>query len=306
MNTTLVVMAAGIGSRFGAGVKQLTPVGPNGELIIDYSIHDAIEAGFNKVIFIIRKELEADVRAMIGDRIAKLVDVDYAYQEITDLPEGYVCPEGRKKPWGTGQAVLTVKGKVHEPFCVINADDYYGKEGFKLVHDYMVNQMDVNSEKYDMCMAGFILKNTLSDHGGVTRGVCKANAEGKLDSITETYEIYMDENGQMHAVAEDKTTPVTVEADDVASMNMWGLPPKFLDELEMGFSEWLKVHHEELKAEYLIPSAIDDILKAGKGSVSVLTSHDKWFGVTYAEDKDIVVASIQKLVDAGVYPSKLY
>ena len=186
-NTALVIMAAGIGSRFGGGIKQLEPVGPSGEIIMDYSIHDALEAGFNKIVFIIRKDLEEDFKEIIGRRIEKIAPVEYAYQELTDLPEGYEKPADRTKPWGTGQAILCAKQVIHEPFIVINADDYYGKEGFKKIHEYMVNQMDTESEVFDICMGGFILGNTLSENGGVTRGVCQVDDNGVLVDVTETY-----------------------------------------------------------------------------------------------------------------------
>ena len=194
-DTALVIMAAGIGSRFGGGIKQLAPVGPNGEIIMDYSIHDALEAGFNKIVFIIRKDLEKDFKEIIGNRIEKLAKVEYAYQELDALPEGFSVPEGRKKPWGTGQAVLTVKGIVKEPFLVINADDYYGKEAFRRIHDYMTETMDQDKPVYDICMAGFVLSNTLSDNGSVTRGVCQVTEEGCLKEVTETYNIRMEEDG---------------------------------------------------------------------------------------------------------------
>ncbi len=236
-NTTLVVMAAGIGSRYGNGIKQLEPVGPGGERLIDYSIHDALEAGFNKVIFIIRKDLEKDFREAVGDRVAKLVKVEYAFQELDKLPSGYTVPEGRKKPWGTGQAVMMVKDLVKEPFVVINADDFYGKEGFRKVHDYMVNEMNMDIDTYDMCMAGFILDNTLSEHGTVTRGGCQLNEDGTLKTVRETYGIRKEESGV--AGTDKNGIPVPVNGDQVVSMNMWGLPPKFLDRLEYGFTEFL-------------------------------------------------------------------
>ena len=304
-DTTLVIMAAGIGSRFGGGIKQLAAVGPNGEIIMDYSIHDALEAGFNKIVFIIRKDLEKDFREIIGNRIEKIAHVEYAFQEIDSLPEGYTVPEGRKKPWGTGQAVLTVKDLVHEPFLVINADDYYGREGFFKIHDYMVNEMDVDGDPYEMCMAGFILENTLSDNGTVARGVCEVNADGTLKAVTETYDIERKGNGVFGNDANGN--PVLVQADQYVSMNMWGLSPKFLDALEAGFTKFLDgVGDNGVKAEYLLPAVIDSEIKSGHAAVRVLETKDKLFGVTYKEDKEIVVNSIRSLIAAGVYKEKLY
>ena len=219
-DTTLVIMAAGIGSRFGGGIKQLAPVGPGGEIIMDYSIHDALAAGFNKIIFIIRKDLEQDFREIIGNRIEKIANVEYAFQELDALPEGYHVTEGRKKPWGTGQAVLTVKNMVHEPFLVINADDYYGREGFFKIHDYMVNEMNTDGDPYDMCMGGFILENTLSENGTVTRGVCDVNPDGTLKDVTETYDIERRGNGIF--ANDEQGNPVIVDAKQYVSMNMWG------------------------------------------------------------------------------------
>ena len=304
-DTTLVIMAAGIGSRFGGGIKQLAPVGPNGEIIMDYSIHDALEAGFNKIIFIIRKDLEKDFRGIIGNRIEKIAHVEYAFQELEELPAGYQVPAGRTKPWGTGQAVLAVKGMVHEPFLVINADDYYGKEGFFKIHDYMVHEMDTESDVYDMCMGGFILENTLSDNGTVTRGVCQVNEDGTLRDVTETFDIEW-KDGSLKA-NDEQGNPVSVNPDQHVSMNMWGLPPRFLEELETGFPEFLdNIPEGNLKAEYLLPRIIDKLIKSGKGKVKVLETRDKWFGVTYQEDKAAVVDSIRRLIEEGVYKEKLY
>lgn len=303
--TALVIMAAGIGSRFGGGIKQLEPVGPNGEIIMDYSIHDALEAGFNKIIFVIRKDLEKDFKEIIGERIEKIADVEYAFQEIDDLPEGFSVPEGRKKPWGTGQAILSIRDIIKEPFLVINADDYYGKEGFKVVHEYMVNQMDEEKPVYDLCMGGFILANTLSENGGVTRGVCTLNEDGSLKTVTETYNIEKTADG-MKATDNDGN-PVTVSENQHVSMNMWGLTPGFMKELEQGFPEFLSnIKEGDIKAEYLLPSVIDGLIKSGKATVQVLETRDKWFGVTYKEDKPSVVASIRALIEAGVYPDKLF
>ena len=303
--TSLVIMAAGIGSRFGGGIKQLEPVGPNGEIIMDYSIHDALEAGFNKVIFIIRKDLEKDFKEIIGNRIEKIAPVEYAFQEIDDLPEGFSVSEGRKKPWGTGQAILAARNLIKEPFLVINADDYYGKEGFKKIHDYMVNGMEEKDGVYDMCMAGFILSNTLSENGGVTRGVATVGENGYLAKVTETYNIYQDAEG-MHA-SDNEGNPVSVKADQHVSMNMFGLPAGFVKELEKGFPEFLSgICEGDIKAEYLLPAMIDQAIRNKKATVRVLETRDKWFGVTYKEDKPSVVAAIRRLIDAGVYPEKLF
>ena len=302
---SLVIMAAGIGSRFGGGIKQLEPVGPNGEIIMDYSIHDALEAGFDKVVFIIRKDLEKDFKEIIGNRIEKIAPVEYAFQELDDLPEGFSVPEGRKKPWGTGQAILAAKKLINEPFLVINADDYYGKEGFRRIHDYMVSEMKEDGETFDMCMAGFVLSNTLSDNGGVTRGVCTVDEQGYLEKVTETYNIYLDRVG-MHASSNDGHA-VLVKPDQVVSMNMFGLPAALLQELENGFPEFLaQVPDGDLKAEYLLPVIIDRCIREKKASVRVLDTPDKWFGVTYKEDKPTVVNAIRELIREGVYPEKLF
>ena len=304
--TALVIMAAGIGSRFGGGIKQLEPVGPGGEIIMDYSIYDALKAGFDKIVFIIRRDLEKDFREVIGNRIEKVARVEYAFQELGDLPEGFSVPEGRKKPWGTGQAVLSIKGIVDGPFLVINADDYYGKEGFQKIHDYMVNHMKEDGDVYDMCMGGFILRNTLSDNGTVTRGVCTLDGDGSLKEVTETYEIRMEADGSMKA-QDEQGNPVQVNPDQHVSMNMWGLPAAFLKELEKGFPEFLENLKEgDIKSEYLLPKIIDKLVKAGKARVEVLETKDKWFGVTYKEDKETVVEAIRRLIAEGAYPERLY
>lgn len=304
-DTTLVIMAAGIGSRFGGGIKQLEPVGPGGEIIMDYSIHDALEAGFNKIVFIIRKDLEKDFKEIIGNRIEKLAHVEYAYQELDDLPQGYVKPEGRTKPWGTGQAILCAKNVVHEPFLVINADDYYGKEGFRIIHEYMSAQMDTESKVYDVCMGGFILSNTLSENGGVTRGVCKVDENGYLLDVTETYEVQM--SGGKACGRDDDGNPVELDAGQHVSMNMWGLPPAFMEELERGFPEFLDgISEGDIKTEYLLPKIIDRLVKEGRVRVKVLETRDRWFGVTYKEDKSIVAAAVRQLIADGVYKEKLY
>ena len=304
-NTALVIMAAGIGSRFGGGIKQLEPVGPNGEIIMDYSIHDAMEAGFNKVIFIIRRDLEKDFKEIIGHRIEKLLPVEYAYQELEDLPAGYEVTPERTKPWGTGQAVLSVKGMVDGPFLVINADDYYGREGFRRIHEYMAEHMDSQSEIYDICMGGFVLSNTLSDNGTVTRGVCQVDEEGYLTNVTETYNIQMKEDG-LHAT-DESGAPVTISPSQPVSMNMWGLPASFIQELEKGFPVFLDSLKEgDIKSEYLLPKIIDNLVQNKKARVTVLDTPDKWFGVTYREDKQAVTDAIRGLIESGVYEEKLF
>ncbi len=303
-DTTLVIMAAGIGSRFGGGIKQLEPMGPNGEIIMDYSIYDAKAAGFNKVVFILRKDIEADFREIIGQRIEKVIDVDYVFQSLDDLPAGYTAPADRKKPWGTGQAVLCCKGVVNEPFAVINADDYYGKEAFKKVHDYLVGEGTTDKE-YDMCMAGFILKNTLSDNGAVTRGVCVVDENEYLTAVVETGGIMMTPEGTI--IHEENGSDMAITPEQHVSMNMWGFTPNFLNELETGFEAFLsEIPEGEVKREYLLPTIVDKLIKSGKASVKVLETKDKWFGVTYKEDKESVVAAFKKLIADGVYPENLW
>lgn len=300
--TTLVIMAAGMGSRFGEGIKQLAPVGPSGEIIMDYSIHDALEAGFNKIVFIIRKDLEKEFREIIGNRIEKLTEVSYVFQELDDLPAGFEKPEERTKPWGTGQAVLCCKGVVKEPFAVINADDYYGKDPFVKIHDYLVKDHEAQKEE-DICMAGFVLKNTLSDNGGVTRGICHLDENGKLNGICETFHIVKTPDG---AGSETDEGIIPVDMDSLVSMNMWGFQPEFLYTLEEGFVSFLKeIPEGDLKKEYLLPTKVDQLLKAGKASVTVLSTDSQWFGVTYQEDRATVVEEIRKLVEQGLYSADL-
>lgn len=300
MDSTLVIMAAGIGSRFGGGIKQLEPVGPMGQIIMDYSIHDALEVGFDKIVFIIRRDLDEDFREIIGKRIEKLCRVEYAYQELDDLPEGFSCGN-RTKPWGTGQAILAAKGLVNEPFAVINADDYYGKEAFKLLYDFLKTP---KKNPFDFCMAGFILKNTLSDNGGVTRGICRVDENNMLIGVDETHNIVKVNGG---AAVSDGDKLIPLNADSRVSMNMWGLTPEFIDYLEDGFKEFLtNLKPDDIKTEYLLPIIIDKLLKEGKATVRVLETHDKWFGVTYKEDKDAVVKSFKELIDGGVYTKELF
>ena len=303
-NTTLVIMAAGIGSRFGGGIKQLEPVGPNGEIIMDYSIHDALEAGFNDIVFIIRKDLEKDFKEVIGDRIAKKAKVSYAFQEMDDLPEGFSKPEGRKKPWGTGQAILVCKDIVKNPFAVINADDYYGKEAFVKVHNYLVQDREKN-DKLDFCMAGFILSNTLSENGGVARGVCQVDENEMLAGVIETHDITKGNDGVQ--IPDGNGGYQTIDGNSHVSMNMWGFTPEILEELEKGFVIFLEnLASDDIKSEYLLPTIVDQLIQSKKAQVKVLETKDKWFGVTYKEDKQVVVDSFQRLIKEGVYSSPLF
>ena len=280
--TALVIMAAGIGSRFGKGIKQLAPVGPCGEIIMDYSIHDALEAGFNKVVFIIRKDLEEEFRRVIGERIEKITGVEYVFQELDDLPEGFTKPADRTKPWGTGQAVLAAKKVLDEPFIVINADDYYGKEAYVKVHDYLVQEQPKDG-KLHICMAGFRLGNTLSDNGSVTRGICHIE-NGQLTGVTETHDIFKTATG-----AESRNADGSVQ------------------ELEKGFSEFLSgLAPEDTKKEYLLPELVDHLIKNKSAEVDVLETKDTWFGVTYQEDKETVMRAFKNLTEAGIYPQGLY
>ncbi len=299
-------MAAGIGSRFGKGIKQLTAVGPSGEIIMDYSLFDAREAGFEKVIFIIRRSLEKDFREIIGRRIEKYFEVAYAYQEMTDLPEGFACPEGRAKPWGTGHAILAARDLIDGPFAVINADDYYGKTAFRILYDFLSSLPEKEDEPSRFAMAGFIVKNTLSDNGEVTRGICIQDMAGHLEEIHETKGIARREDGRVTGTYEDRE--VTIDPDGLVSMNMWGFTPAMMDALKAGFTPFLKEAMEQnpLKAEYLLPTVVDSLLKSGHAEVSVLPTPDSWFGITFAEDTEPVRAEFAGMVRKGIYPTPLF
>lgn len=300
--TALVIMAAGMGSRYGGGIKQLERVGPSGEIIMDYSIHDAVAAGFDKVVFITRKDLEKDFREIIGNRVEKKIETEYVFQELDNLPEGFTAPAQRTKPWGTGHAILSCLGTVKEPFAIINADDYYGREAFVKLHDFLAQVDMTKGGQY--CMAGFVLGNTLSDNGTVTRGVCTVNESGYLEKVEETFSI--EQKGDIAVAKTAAGEPVELSLDSAVSMNMWGVTPEFLEELQKGFAEFLKAGAiNDLKSEYLLPQVIDKMIQEKRASVKVLKTGDKWFGVTYQEDKAAVVKALQKLVDAGVYPGRL-
>ena len=304
MDTTLIIMAAGIGSRYGAGIKQLAKMGPNGEIIMDYSIRDAKEAGFNKVVFIIRKDIFEEFEEIIGSRIKDQIDVEYVFQELDDLPEGFEVPEGRTKPWGTGQAVLCCKDIVKEPFVIINADDYYGKEAFVKLHDFLVSGEDRGRE-FTMGMAGFILKNTLSDNGTVTRGVSVVDENGLLSQVHETTGIMMGEDGKIKC--DLPNVQEWISPEDKVSMNMWAAYPEFLEFLAEDFKTFLsEVEEGDLKKEYLLPNIVDKLLKEGRANVKVLETQDRWFGVTYQEDKEAVQKAFAELIKEGVYPANLW
>ena len=291
-NITLLVMAAGMGSRYG-GLKQLDAVGPNAETIIDYSVYDAIEAGFNKVVFIIRREFVNEFKAKITDKYSGKIQVQFAFQDIHDLPNGFKCPEGREKPWGTGQAILSAATLIQEPFAAINGDDFYSRESFKVVADYYKNGGN------EFSMVAFRLNNTLSIFGGVTRGLCTVN-DGKLETVVETDNLQQTDEG----VSSDRDIPL--DGSEPVSMNMWGFTPILFDYLSEKFDEFLQEGKIELKSEFLIPNVINDLIQTDRESVHVLRSDSSWFGITYKEDKLYVVDEIQKLIDEGVYPQELF
>ena len=289
---SLLVMAAGMGSRYG-GLKQLDAVGPSGETIIDYSVYDAIQAGFNKVVFIIRKDFEDEFKSQITDKYSGKIQVEFAFQDLHDLPDGFTCPEGRNKPWGTGHAILAAGDLIHEPFVAINGDDFYGRESFKIVADYYLSGAD------DFSMVAFQLDKTLSTFGGVTRGLCTVKKE-KLDTVIETGELQRTEQG----VTSDRN--IKLDGSEPVSMNVWGFTPVLFKYLKTMFVGFLNDEGNELKSEYLIPSVVNDLIKSGREDVHVLRSASSWFGVTYKDDRPFVMGEIQKLIDRGTYPKQLF
>ena len=300
MKPTLFILAAGMGSRYG-GLKQLDGLGPNGETIMDYSVFDAMRAGFGKVVFVIRKDFEEDFRKVVLSKYADHVPCEVCFQGIDNLPEGFTRNPERTKPWGTNHAVLMAKDLIHEPFMVINADDFYGKESFEVMAKFLLS---VNGEQGKYCMAGYRVGNTLSEHGTVSRGVCATNKVGYLTDVVERTAIqakdghilFPDENGN----------EVEIPFDTPVSMNMWGFTPEYFEYTEEAFKAFLTEYGQELKTEFYIPTLVNDLIKAGKATCQVLDTPAKWFGVTYADDRQMVVDKIQALVDAGVYPNKLF
>ncbi len=299
MKPTLVIMAAGMGSRYG-GLKQIDPMGPSGETLIEYSVYDAIRAGFDKVVFIIREDFSDAFKEAVGSKFDDKIEVGYAYQELAALPEGFSVPEGRQKPWGTGQAILACKGVVDAPFAVQNADDYYGTEAYTAIAEELRN---LAVESTDSCMVGFETKNTLSPNGSVSRGICEVE-NGYLSGVVERLKIERSAEGVVQFF--DAETPVDMTGDEICSMNFWGFTPKFFQALEARFATFLEAEGSEMKSEWLIPTIIDDMINAGETRVKVLSSHDSWFGVTYPNDKPTVVGELQAMHDIGKYPDQLW
>lgn len=302
MKPTLLILAAGMGSRYG-GLKQIDPMGPNGETVLDYSVFDAIRAGFGKVVFVIRRDFEDVFRQQVGAKFDQRIPVEYAFQDLNDLPEGFTVPEGRTKPWGTGHAMLSAQANIQEPCVMINADDFYGRDAYAVIAKYLAEPKPDNGKSH-YCMVGFKLKNTLSEHGSVARGVCVTDANGKLKSVTEMTKIFKTDTGAENREVEGAYVPLT--ADEPVSMNFWGFTPDFFQHLRAEFIEFLKAKGGEQKSEFYVPFVVDSLVQAGKADVAVLPTSSKWFGVTYPDDKPIVVGSIRALVDAGDYPASLW
>jgi NDP-sugar pyrophosphorylase family protein len=290
-----------MGSRYG-GLKQIDPVGPSGEIVIDYSIYDAIACGYGKLVFVIRRDIENMFREAIGSKFEDKVQVEYVFQELDLLPDGFALPPERQKPWGTAHAVMAARDAISEPFAVINADDFYGRAGFQLMHDHFQGLGEAGPTEYSV--VGFTLSNTLSDHGSVARGVCRSDDDTFLSSITEMTKIEPTPDGAVNTGEDGTKTPLT--GREWVSMNMWGFTPEFFDQAHQAFVKFLETRIREPKAEFFIPLVVDDLIVSGTARVRILPSPDKWFGVTYPEDKPTVVASIQKLVDQGLYPASLW
>lgn len=302
MKLTLVILAAGMGSRYG-GLKQLDEVGPSGETVMDYSVFDAMRAGFNRVVFVIRQDIADQFKSVIGNRYADKIEVEYAFQDANDLPNGFTLPEGRTKPWGTGHAVYAARKLLTGPFAVINADDFYGQDSYHQLANYLQNSSA--TDKIKCCIAGFVLANTLSENGSVSRGICSVDAEGNLQKVVENTKILRRNDGQIVSIQEDGSE-LLLSGQEIVSMNSWGFHPALVDELEGLFTEFLKAHGTELKSEFYLPFAVDSLIHCGKAEVKVLNCTDNWFGVTYREDKPLVQSALQKLVAKGAYPANLF
>lgn len=301
MKPTLVILAAGMGSRYG-GLKQIDPIGPSGETILDYSVYDAIRAGFDKVIFIIRKDIEHDFKDVFVKKLEKYIEIDWVFQELDKLPKGFEVPQGRTKPWGTGHAVMMVADKVNEPFAVLNADDFYGAEAFKTLADFFTSQQ--NEHKHDYAMVAYELANTLSDFGSVSRGICQTNEEGYLESVKERTKIQRNTKGIHDTEANGILFPL--EEDTLVSMNFWGFYPSLFGHIEQEFVNFLKSDQDHSRSEFYIPSIVDNLIKSEKEKVKVLRNPGQWFGITYQEDKPLVKKKILELISLGVYPENLW
>ena len=299
---TLLILAAGMGSRYG-GLKQLDPMGPHGETVLDYSVFDALRAGFGKVVFVIRRDFEEEFKTKVGSRFDRKIPVEYAFQSLTDLPAGFTVPEGRTKPWGTTHAVLAAEKLLHEPFAMINADDFYGSDAFAKLAADLRKPRPAGAAVKNYSMVGFQLKNTLSEHGSVARGVCTSR-NGKLASVTEMTKIVKTATGARNE--EDAANPVELTGNELVSMNFWGFTPELFPQLHTAFVDFLKQQGGDPKSECYVPKVVDALIKAGQAEVEVLETTSSWFGVTYPEDKAVVVSSIKKLTDAGGYPSPLW
>lgn len=299
----LVIMAAGMGSRFG-GLKQITPVTPQGEIIMDFSLYDAMLAGFKKVIFVIKEEMEEDFRALMDDRAGKYMELCYAFQKTDDLPSGYSVPEGREKPWGTAHAVMAAREYIDGPFAVINADDYYGHEAFTIMYDFLSSEEE-KDPLYRFSMVGFRLENTITENGHVARGVCTIDEAGLLETVTERTKI-MNVDGKI--CYEDGDSWIPLNRDDIVSMNFWGFSKEMIEEMVGGFPAFLDdaLENDPLKGEYFLPSVADRLIREGKASVKVLSTGDKWYGVTYREDQESVENALQSMKDKGLYPERLW
>lgn len=303
---TLLVLAAGMGSRYG-GLKQLEGVGPNGETIMDYSIYDAIRAGFAKVVFVIRRDFEEEFKTQVGSKYEGRIQVHYVFQDLADIPEGFSIPEGRKKPWGTAHATWIARECLTEPFGIINADDFYGKQSFEILGNYLrtLEEAQPEGDLNEYGMVGFELRHTLSDHGHVTRGICQANDQGYLEAVVETEGIEKSgENGAKCPNPDGSNRELT--GDEVASMNLWAFPTEFLEHLGPRFEMFLREQGQELKSEFFLPVVVNDLINDGEARVKVLHSPESWFGVTYQEDRPMVEQGLQSLIQQGVYPQKLW
>ena len=305
MKPTLVVLAAGMGSRYG-GLKQIDPVGPSGEAILDYSVFDAHRAGFGKVVFIIRHDIEQVFREQVGSKYKGLLPVDYAFQDIADLPPPYAVPPGRSKPWGTAHAIRAARDIVHEPFAAINADDFYGRDAFAKLAAFLGNAVATSCDPpvHPFAMVGYRLDQTLSDFGSVARGICKVSPEGRLEKVTEMTKIVRTPSGAENR--DDPAAPVALTGGERVSMNLWGFTPALFGELEARFPAWLEANIAREKSEWYIPFVVDGLVHEGKATVDVLPTDSAWFGATYREDKPLVAAAIRRLVEAGEYPSNLF